>query len=106
MASFPQLRKPLLHLPSFARSNEGFAIRVEPHPRFYTDPTNTTPIAVPALIRRWCPMIFFLVFKSPPEGGAHIFRPGEPFAAGGGRFRTCSHVRAGSGGAGIAIAAH
>ena len=25
-------------------------------------------------------MIFFLVFKSPPEGGAHIFRAGEPFA--------------------------
>ena len=25
-------------------------------------------------------MIFFLVFKSPPEGGAHTFRPGEPFA--------------------------
>ena len=58
---------------------EGFAIRTEPHPRFYTDPTNTTPIAVPALIRRWWPMVYFLVFKSPPEGGVHIFRPGEPF---------------------------
>ena len=23
---------------------------------------------------------FFLVFKSPPEGKTHIFRPGEPFA--------------------------
>ena len=60
--------------------DEGFAVRVEPHPRFFTDPTNTAPIAVPALIRRWWPMIFFLVFKSPPEGGAHTFRPGEPFA--------------------------
>jgi hypothetical protein len=59
---------------------EGFAIRTEPHPRFYTDPTNTTPIAVPALIRRWWPMVYFLVFKAPPEGGVHIFRPGEPFA--------------------------
>jgi len=58
---------------------EGFAIRTEPHPRFYTDPTNTTPIAVPALIRRWWPMVYFLVFKSPPEGATHIFRPGEPF---------------------------
>ena len=58
---------------------EGFAIRTEPHPRFYTDPTHTTPIAVPALIRRWWPMVYFLVFKSPPEGGVHIFRPGEPF---------------------------
>ena len=58
---------------------EGFAIRTEPHPRFYTDPTNTTPLAVPALLRRWWPMVYFLVFKSPPEGGVHMFRPGEPF---------------------------
>ncbi len=58
---------------------EGFAIRIEPHPRFYTDPTDSTPIAVPALIRRWWPMVYFLVFKSPPEGAVHIFRPGEPF---------------------------
>ena len=59
---------------------EGYALRTEPHPRFYTDPSHTTPIAVPALIRRWWPMVYFLVFKSPPEGGTHIFRPGEPFA--------------------------
>ena len=59
--------------------DEGFAVRTEPHPRFYTDPTNTTPIAVPALIRRWWPMVYFLVFKAPPEGGCHVFRPGEPF---------------------------
>jgi len=59
---------------------EGFAVRTEPHPRFYTDPTHTTPIAVPALIRRWWPMIFFLVFKAPPEGQVHLFRPGEPIA--------------------------
>ena len=38
---------------------EGWAVRTEPHPRFYTDPTDTTPIAVPALIRRWWPMIYF-----------------------------------------------
>jgi hypothetical protein len=25
-------------------------------------------------------MLFFIVFKSPAEGGIHIFRPGEPFA--------------------------
>lgn len=58
----------------------GFAIRTEPHPRLYTDPTDTVPIAVPALIRDWWPMMFFMVFKSPPEGRTHIFRPGEPFA--------------------------
>jgi hypothetical protein len=58
----------------------GFAIRTEPHPRFYTDPTETTPIAVPALLRRWWPMMFFMVFKSPAEGRTHIFRPDEPMA--------------------------
>src|ERR1700739_71182 len=52
--------------------------RTEPHPRFYVDSTDTVPIAVPALIRNWWPMMFFCVFKSPPEGRTHIFRPGEP----------------------------
>ena len=42
--------------------------------------TDTVPIAVPALIRNWWPMVFFCVFKSPAEGRTHIFRPGEPFA--------------------------
>jgi hypothetical protein len=57
----------------------GWAIRTEPHPRFYTDPTDTVPIAVPALLRtEWWPMISFVVFKAPPEGGVHIFREGEP----------------------------
>ena len=56
-----------------------WAVRTEPHPRFYTDTTGTVPIAVPALLRtEWLPMIAFVVFKSPPEGGTHIFRPGEP----------------------------
>src|SRR5262249_12180924 len=59
---------------------DGLALRIEPHPRFYLDPTETVPIAVPALIRRWWPMLNFVVFKSPAEGRMHIFRPGEPFA--------------------------
>ena len=58
---------------------EGFALRTETHPRFYTDPTGTVPIAVPALLRRWWPMMSFMVFKSPGEGQSHVFRPGEPF---------------------------
>jgi hypothetical protein len=57
---------------------EGYAIRTEPHPRFYSDTTDTVPIAVPALVRNWWPMLYFMVFKSPREGGTHIFRPGEP----------------------------
>lgn len=56
-----------------------WAVRTEPHPRFYTDTTGTVPIAVPALLRtEWWPMISFVVFKSPAEGCTHIFRPGEP----------------------------
>src|SRR6478752_5771979 len=43
---------------------EGLAIRIEPHPRFYTDPTETVPIAVPALLRNWWPMMNFALFKS------------------------------------------
>ena len=58
----------------------GWAVRTEPHPRFFTDPTNTTPLAVPALIRsEWWPMMFFCIFKAPPEGVTHIFRKDEPF---------------------------
>ena len=59
---------------------KGMAIRTEPHPRFYTDASDTVPIAVPALLRNWWPMMFFCVFKAPAEGRTHIFRPKEPFA--------------------------
>jgi hypothetical protein len=56
-----------------------WAVRTEPHPRFYTDTTGTVPIAVPALLRtEWWPMISFVVFKSPAESETHIFRPSEP----------------------------
>jgi len=57
----------------------GHAMKAETHPRFYTDRTGTVPIAVPALIRPWWPMIYFVVFKAPAEGQTHVFRPGEPF---------------------------
>ena len=59
----------------------GFAVRSEPHPRFYADAVGDAPIAVPALIRTaWWPMIFFIIFKAPPKGVTHVFRKGEPFA--------------------------
>ena len=58
----------------------GWAIRVEPHPRYFTDRTDTTPLAVPALVRsEWWPMMFFCIFKAPPKGATHVFRKGEPF---------------------------
>jgi hypothetical protein len=56
-----------------------WAVRTEPHPRFYTDTTGTVPVAVPALLRtEWWPMISFIVFKAPAGGQTHIFRAGEP----------------------------
>lgn len=60
----------------------GWAIRCEPHPRFFTDATNTTPLAVPALIRSdWWPMTYFCIFKAPPPGVTHVFHKGEPMLA-------------------------
>jgi hypothetical protein len=59
---------------------EDMAVRTEPHPRYYTDPNDEVPLAVPALLRtNWWPMISFVVFKAPPEGCTHVFRAGEPF---------------------------
>lgn len=56
------------------------AVRAEPHPRLYTSAADDVPIAVPALLRTsWWPMISFVVFKAPPEGRVHVFRPDEPF---------------------------
>ncbi len=60
----------------------GWAVRTEPHPKYFTDPTHTTPLAVPALIRSdWWPMIFFAIFRAPPPGVTHVFRKGEPYIA-------------------------
>jgi hypothetical protein len=57
-----------------------WAVRFEAHPRYFTDSSNTTPLAVPALIRsEWWAMTFFCIFKAPPPGVTHIFRQGEPF---------------------------
>ncbi len=60
----------------------GFAIRTEPHPRYFTDPSYSTPLAVPALIRsEWWPMVFFAIFRAPPPGVVHVFRKDEPMLA-------------------------
>jgi hypothetical protein len=59
---------------------EDMAVLTQPHPRYYTAPEDDVPLAVPALLRTsWWPMISFVVFKAPPEGRWHVFRPGEPF---------------------------
>jgi hypothetical protein len=59
---------------------DDMAVRTEPHPRYYTSQNDDVPLAVPALLRTsWWPMISFMIFKAPPEGRTHVFRPGEPF---------------------------
>ena len=56
-------------------------VRVEPHPRFYTDTTGTCPCAVPGHIHTaFWPRVFFVVFKAPAPGETHVFRKGEPYA--------------------------
>lgn len=58
---------------------EGYVIRTEPHPKFYTDNTGTVPCMLAGHIQRWWSRIFFVVFKAPREGETQIFRPGEPY---------------------------
>jgi hypothetical protein len=56
-------------------------IRIEPHPKYFTDHSWTTPLPVPGHIQgEWWTKIFFVVFKEPPIGGRYIFRKGEPYA--------------------------
>jgi hypothetical protein len=58
---------------------EGYVIRTEPHPRFFTDETGTVPCLISGHIHRWWSRIFFVVFKAPREGEVHIFREGDPY---------------------------
>ena len=48
---------------------DGMAVRTEPHRRYYTDPNDEVPLAVPALLRTsWWPMISFIMifrFRAP-----------------------------------------
>ncbi|HYH79409.1 MAG TPA: hypothetical protein VEX86_06420, partial [Longimicrobium sp.] len=46
----------------------GHVLRIEPHPRFFTDTTGTVAAAVPGHIERFWPRMFFVVFKSPAPG--------------------------------------
>ena len=58
----------------------GHVLRIEPHPRFFTDDTGTVPVAVPGHIQPFWPRMFFVVFKAPRPGEEHVFRRGEPYA--------------------------
>lgn len=60
---------------------DDMVVRLEPHPRYFTDHTDTCPCAVPGHIQgSFWPRIFFVVFKAPPPGQTHVFRKGEPYA--------------------------
>ena len=58
----------------------GFVLRVEPHPRFYTDRTGNVPAAIPAHIGPFWTQDLFLVFKNPLPNEFHVFSPGLPYA--------------------------
>jgi hypothetical protein len=58
----------------------GYALRLGPHPRYFTERTGDVPLALPGHLQRFWPRQFFAVFRAPPEGTAHVFRPGEPYA--------------------------
>jgi len=59
----------------------GHVIRVETHPRFFTDATETAPAAVCGHVQtEWWSKTMFIVFKVPAPGQRHIFRKGEPYA--------------------------
>lgn len=59
---------------------EGYVLRTEPHPRFYTDTTNTVPCCIPGHLQaEWWPKFFFVVFKNPMPGQTIIFRKNEPY---------------------------
>lgn len=62
------------------RVPKDYVLRLEPHPRYYTDTTYTVPLMVPGHLQSyWWPKIFFVVFKQPMPGQTYIFRKGEPY---------------------------
>jgi Flp pilus assembly protein TadD len=58
----------------------GYALRIEPHPRYFTDDTGTVPPALFAHLQsEWYPRLLFFAFRIPWPGQRHIFRQGEPY---------------------------
>ncbi len=58
----------------------GYALRLGPHPRYFTELSGDVPLALPGHLQRFWPRQFFAVFRAPPQGSVHVFRPGEPYA--------------------------
>lgn len=59
----------------------GHVLRIEPHPRFFTDLSGEAPPAIIANLQtEWWAKPLVVVFKVPPPGTRHVFRKGEPYA--------------------------
>jgi hypothetical protein len=58
----------------------GYALRLGPHPRYFTETSGDVPLALPGHLQRFWPNQFFAAFRAPPPGQVHVFRPGEPYA--------------------------
>ncbi len=59
----------------------GQVVRIEPHPRFFTDDTETVPLAmIGHMTTPSSPGPLSVVFRAPEAGQRHIFRKGEPYA--------------------------
>jgi len=59
----------------------GYALRIEPHPRFFTAETDTFPLAMYAHLQsEWYPRLLSMAFRAPRPGQRHLFRKGEPYA--------------------------
>ena len=58
----------------------GYALRLGPHPRYFTDHSGEVPLALPGHLQRFWPQQFFAVFRAPPPGTLYVFRPGEAYA--------------------------
>lgn len=58
----------------------GYALRLGPHPRYFTERGDDVPLAIPGHLQRFWPNQFFAAFRAPPPGRVHVFRHGEPYA--------------------------
>jgi Flp pilus assembly protein TadD len=59
----------------------GHAIRLLPHPRYFTDGTGTVPLPLTShMPAELCTTGAAIVFRAPGPGQEHWFRPGEPMA--------------------------
>lgn len=60
---------------------DNYVLRLESHPRFFTDHTYQTPCVVPGHLQtNWWTSYFFVVFKLPQQGQKHIFQKSKPYA--------------------------